>query len=244
MSLTLSGFNTPPTKKKETKPDISTFISTDESTKNKGFLQVDHNSELNYSSACDGFRLALTGDIDNFEYQSFDEKINPVLKLAKSVLPSLNELNSHTITFNTNDLLEAMKLFAKNMKHKETYQRKIETGKKKGQFETKTREILRPVIMRVYTDDYKVSFNLDNTDMRAILDVDINLKYANMKINMGLNPKYLMDAVKLFKNRKHDSITIRLMDKENYNVSPVCMYDKDIYVMLLPVRVKTDKQEE
>ena len=243
MSLTLSGFTQTKTKK-ETKPDISTFISTDESSR-KDFHQIDHNSELNYMAACDGYRLALTGNIENWDYQSFDEKVNPVLKLAKSALPSISDLkSSHTITFNTNDLLEAMKLFAKNMKSKTEFQTKIETGKKKGQFITKTREILLPVIMRAYTDNHKVTFNLADTDMKATLDVDINLKYANMNIHMGFNPKYLMDAVKLFKNRKHDAITLRLMDKENYNVNPLCMYDKDIYVMILPVRTKTDIQED
>ena len=225
--MIISGFE--PKAKKEKKMDIECFVGGKYSR--DIFQKIDTDGK--YSSACDGFRLVITGNIENFQYQTFDDKDNPLLKLAHSVTPKINDLDYlyNKITVNVNELLEASNLFKKNMKITE---KNIKTGKNESK--------VFPVVTEITNNKIQMEF-LYKSEMKAEIDVVSELYNQKNKIRIGLNPKYIHDAMKLLRNRKVENITM-FFTENNPEVNPIHMYTKDIYIMIFPVRLPTQEEKE
>ncbi len=229
MSITIQGFNQEQKPKKEKISDLISFIGSEEARPE--FQKLDITEK--YTGACDGVRAALAGNIENFFYETFDPEENFTLNLLTKVLinPKTLDYEYNKITVNIDELLEATKLFAKNINgvRIDAYH-----DKKKGKLIEKKVKYKRPLVLRF--PDNRLTMNFPGTEMFASLDSYNEISGDIEKI--GMNAQYLLDGLKLFKNRKHQgSITIYFTKG-----SPLCMYSENLYIMILPVSMPKDEQ--
>jgi len=227
--MKISGFETQT--KKEKKLDISSWISNDEKRNNLSNIDTCNN----YSAACDGYRAVIIGDIDNFFYQSWNELDHPVLSLVSKACPKLNDLKHYNkITINVDEMYQISKLFAKN----QIVKTKTQSTDKKGKVKTITNTVNRPTIFSCIKNSHHLNLYFANSEMNAQLDIINEINIDNVKL--GINAKFLEDAMKLLKNRKHHNVTLYINDN---NLYPIVIYTNDIYIMLLPVRFYDNEQE-
>jgi hypothetical protein len=223
--MKISGFQEKETKVK--KLDIESFKGKEDARKE--LQSIDICGE--YTGACDGVRGVITGNVENFFNQTFDPSENYLLNLLSKVLinPRTLDYEYNKITINLDELLQAATLFAKNMHYTKIIESKHHKTGKVKQIKSKVK---RPLILRF--DDNKLALNFPETEMNATLD-----SYNEMNSNLekvAINPQYLLDALKLLKNRKYrGSLTIYMIQN-----SPIVMYAENIYIMILPIRIKDE----